>query len=92
MTALLIHYLNKHVLDNLFPFAAPSKVELPYVAPLMDLFASSSDAPLTCSCCGWKGGQFKARKHYLVVEAIAELELFCPDCNQYLGFISEPAD
>lgn len=88
MTITLLQYLQKRVLYNLAPAATPVKMELPFVAPFMNLLAGS-DAPLTCSCCGWNGGEQKARKHYLVVETIAEIELFCPACNQYLGFISE---
>jgi hypothetical protein len=92
MTTTVLQYLNKQVLYHLFPAAAPSKIELPFVAPLMDLLSTCTDAPLTCSCCRWKGSEFKARKHYLIVEAIAEVELFCPSCNHYLGFIAEPAN
>jgi hypothetical protein len=90
MTLSLFQTLNKHLLYNLLPEAAFVKTDIPVMAPLGSL-SFGSGAPLTCTCCGWKGSELKARKHYLVVESIAELELFCPSCNQYLGFIAEPA-
>ena len=77
------------MLQHLIPAV---KIELPFVAPLKELLQHEPETSLTCSCCGWKGSQLKARKHYLVVEAIAEIELFCPKCNQYLGFIAEPKE
>jgi hypothetical protein len=45
---------------------------------------------LKCTCCGWQGQDKKAKKHYLIVGKIAEVELYCPECKHYLGFISEP--
>ena len=91
MTLNLFQYLNKHVLQNLL-IPVPSQIDLPFVTPLVNVLSVAGDAPLTCRCCQWKGSQSKARKHYLLVDTIAELELFCPSCNQYLGFVSAPAD
>jgi len=90
MTIHLFHYLNKRVFYNLLPNLEPKNIELPSLAPLINLLADTDKRHLTCTCCGWQGSEMKARKHYLVVDKIAELELFCPDCNQYLGFLAEP--
>jgi hypothetical protein len=90
MTTFLAHYLSKNLLYNLLPTLEHKKIEVPLMAPFLELFSGTGGATLTCSCCGWKGSEMKADKHYLVAGAIAELELFCPDCNHYLGFISEP--
>lgn len=91
MTVYLYHYLNKRVFYNLLPKLEPMQIELPLITPLMDLISSETEKHhVTCSCCGWQGSEMKARKHYLAVSNIAELELFCPTCNQYLGFLAEP--
>lgn len=91
MTVYLYHYLNKRVFYNLLPKLEARNIELPLITPLMDLIATdAAKHPIACSCCGWQGSEMKARKHYLTVSTIAELELFCPTCNQYLGFLVEP--
>jgi hypothetical protein len=92
MTALLNYYLNKRFLYNLLPSMENKKIEVPLSFPLLDLLSASSGASITCGCCGWKGQEMKAKKHYLVVGKIAELELFCPKCNHYMGFLSEPVE
>lgn len=40
-----------------------------------------------CSCCGWSGKGSEARKNILFLEHLAEMELFCLNCNSYLGYI-----
>jgi hypothetical protein len=92
MTAILNHYLTKRFLYNLLPFMENKNIEVPLSFPLLDLLSASSGASITCGCCGWKGQEMKAKKHYLVVGKIAELELFCPKCNHYMGFLSEPVE
>lgn len=91
MTFPLIQNLHKKARYNLHSVTAFANAELPFIASFANLLSGDSDTPLACTCCGWKGSEMKARKHYLIVEAIAELEFFCPACNQYLGYISEPA-
>jgi hypothetical protein len=90
MTATLLHYLNKRVLYNGVPVLIVPKLELPLITPLFEFLMAESSPARSCSCCGWKGTELKARKHYLVVAAIEEVELFCPSCNHYLGFLSDP--
>jgi hypothetical protein len=72
----------------MLPALKDTKIEVPHI-PFFELLSTESAAPLTCTCCKWKGTEMKARKFYLEVENIAELELYCPKCNQYLGFTSE---
>lgn len=90
MTLFLLQNFQKQVMHNLFAAAALTRIELPLVTPVFTLLSGDADASRACTCCGWKGSEMKARKHYLIVEAIAELEFFCPSCNQYLGYTSEP--
>ena len=89
MTAQIYDYLHRRVLYNLFPALEIHKIELPGIAAFSELLKTDTGGTLTCTCCSWKGAELKARKHYLVAGTIAELEFFCPKCNQYLGFISE---
>ncbi len=42
----------------------------------------------SCSCCQWKGKVADIRKNYISFTAISEIELFCPRCNTYMGFVS----
>ena len=87
----LLQQLNKRVFFNLLQNLEPKQIELPLFTSFRDLLsADAAKHPLACSCCGWKGSEMKAQKHYLVAGNIAELEFFCPTCNQYLGFLAEP--
>lgn len=90
MTLPLFQNLNKQVIQYLLPAAV--KIELPFAAPLHRLLSRMPNATLHCTCCDWKGHPRGARKHYLVVATIVEQELFCPACNHYLGFVTEPKD
>jgi DnaJ-class molecular chaperone len=43
---------------------------------------------VSCSKCDWKGtGKDMKQEELFLTDAI---ELYCPSCNGYLGFISEP--
>ncbi len=44
---------------------------------------------LSCKCCSWKGKSAETKKEFLFTNLISELELFCPKCNSYVGFISD---
>lgn len=85
---MLLHYASKRLYYTLLPFVENKAVELPLdVSALQALLNQNST--LTCTCCGWKGADRKTKKHYMFVAKIAEVELFCPKCNHYLGFISD---
>lgn len=47
----------------------------------------STDLSVACKCCGWKGKDSEAKSEVFYVESVTELELFCPQCSSYLGFI-----
>ena len=53
--------------------------------------ASAQHDIMTCKCCSWKGKSSETKKEFLFINKISELELFCPKCNSYLGFISDEA-
>lgn len=42
----------------------------------------------TCNCCTWKGKAADSRKRHIALTDISEIELFCPRCNTYMGFIN----
>lgn len=44
---------------------------------------------LYCKCCNWKGKSTDARYKVLVLEHTAEVELFCPQCHSYAGFVNQ---
>ena len=92
MTLTLIAHVNKRILYNLLATLDYKKIMLALILPFSNykFQAAPKTSLVSCTCCGWKGEELKTRKHYLEVEGIAELELYCPKCNQYLCFISEP--
>lgn len=90
MTQVLITHLNKRIAYNLLSALDFTKITLPGLFPVLQFRPASTNASSVINCaCGWKGSEMKANKHYLEVEGIAELELYCPKCSQYLCFISE---
>lgn len=48
-----------------------------------------NDIHTGCTCCGWRGKISQTEKNYLFLDAISEIESFCPECHTYLGFISD---
>ena len=42
---------------------------------------------VACKCCGWKGKDSEAKSDVFYVENVTELELFCPQCSSYIGFL-----
>ena len=42
-----------------------------------------------CKCCSWKGKSSDAKYKVLVEEHAAEIELFCPRCHSYAGFVTQ---
>ena len=45
-----------------------------------------TDEALICKRCGWKGkGKATMQEHLFLTDAT---EIFCPECNHYIGFIS----
>lgn len=42
---------------------------------------------VACKCCGWKGKDSETRSEVFYLEQVTELELFCPQCNSYIGFL-----
>ena len=45
---------------------------------------------ISCQKCDWKGsGTDMEQEELFLTDAI---ELYCPSCNGYLGFISEPGE
>ena len=89
MTTTLLHYFSKRTLLGLVPLPGNRKIEIPIDMPDFGFLFDQANQ-FKCTCCGWEGPDTKAKKHYLIVERIAEVELFCPKCKHYLGFISEP--
>ena len=48
------------------------------------------DELIICDQCGWKGkGERTGQEHLFLTDAT---EVFCPNCNHYLGFISHEPD
>ena len=44
---------------------------------------------IKCGCCAWKGKRTETKKKFIFLNRISEMELYCPKCNKYLGFLSE---
>jgi hypothetical protein len=91
MTSSYFAQVNQRNLYNLLCAFDYKKIILTFIIPFLKLKSDSAGTASLVQCsCGWKGEEMKAHKHYLEVEGIAELELYCPKCGQYLCFISEP--
>ena len=91
MTHSLLIHLNKHNIYNFVLNLNYNKITLPKIASFLELQPYTADAVSVISCdCGWKDEALNAQKRYLEVEGIAELDLYCPKCSQYLCFITEP--
>jgi hypothetical protein len=91
MTHTLIIHLNRHNISHLLSTLDYKRMTLPSIVPMREVRSYSAEATSVLRCpCGWKGEALNTRKHYVEVEGIAELELFCPKCYQYLCFMPEP--
>ena len=44
---------------------------------------------VSCRCCNWKGKVHEAQKNYFFTSTISEIEIFCPRCSTYIGFVSD---
>lgn len=62
------------------PNAASAKTDLKAIR-------QNTELTVACKCCGWKGKDSEAKSEVFYVESVTELELFCPQCSSYLGFI-----
>lgn len=43
---------------------------------------------ISCPKCGWQGKGAEVKQEELILTDA--IELYCPSCNGYLGFVSEP--
>ena len=90
MTTLVTHYvtrflflqLKENVL-NLDLLYATRNANSPAPQP------PAAQKAASCSCCNWKGKVADSRKNYITLAAISEVELFCPRCNTYMGFVNK---
>lgn len=91
MSTLVLHYLTR--------FSFLQLKGLFFNLDLSDLYTlrQSNKAPgpdpvyqqiTSCSCCNWKGKIADSRRQYITFTVISEVELFCPRCNTYMGFVS----
>ena len=90
-------------LSSLYPFSFSKNLFLSLTeppayraAPQKETIATKSNSKsvkqdgetvVACKCCGWKGKDAEAKSDVLYVENVTELELFCPQCNSYIGFL-----
>jgi hypothetical protein len=62
----------------------------PYPFPVMHRIFSPADlteGAIQCSKCNWKGSGEEAEQEFLFLTDA--LELYCPDCDNYFGFINQ---
>jgi len=90
MTTLVTHYLTRFSLLqlkenvlNLDTLYATRNTDRPAPQP------PATQKPASCSCCNWKGKVAESRKNYIMLATISEVELFCPRCNTYMGFVNK---
>ncbi len=83
LTELPFLLAKEQLLTKILPKAAEQKQSLQDTLYHQN---TTKDEHLHCSC-GWQGKGSEAKKRYLFVEHTTELELFCQNCDSYLGFI-----
>jgi hypothetical protein len=84
----LLHYLHRSI--HFFKLLSMKLTRIRSCLTLIWLpsTARKKTQLLECRYCKWHGGKGKEKKRYMYVEGILERELFCPECNQYIGFHS----
>ena len=78
------------VKDEFFGIVQPA--DAAEAAPTTALQASEAyfkQKSVSCTCCKWKGKVGEAQKQYVFLSEIAEIEMFCPKCATYIGFITD---
>lgn len=92
MSTLVIHYFNRFTFLPLKGIFFNLELSDLYIIRQREPQAPVPESPFqkmtTCSCCNWKGKAADSRKRHIALTAISEVELFCPRCNTYMGFVN----
>ena len=92
MSTLILHSLNRFTFlfhkDFLLARPAQNFRAAQLSSPAVTAYASMDIHPVNCKCCGWKGTDSQTKNEVLFLDCATELELFCPDCNSYVGFLN----
>ncbi len=89
MSDVVLNYLHRLTfiyMKNHLSYLSYKEVMEPIPTAGQGLFMQKASG---CKCCGWKGKVHETRKNYIFLNTISEIELFCPQCTTYLGFITD---